>query len=67
MLYILFLWETVDHLWLIVKRLISCGVLGPTKNDTRSSFWLEELVREVLVRHLESSTIVPNVVYMEGA
>ena len=31
------------------------GFLGPTKNSTRSSFWLEELVGETLVRHLEFS------------
>ena len=41
--------------------------MGLTKNSTKYSFWLVELVGEALVRHLESNSVVLDVVYMEGA
>ena len=43
------------------------GFLGLTMNVTRYYFWLEELVGEALIRHLEFGTVIPDVVYMEGA
>lgn len=46
--------------------LIFWGLLVLTKNSARP-FWLEELVRYALVRHLELSTVMSNVVFMEGA
>ena len=40
--------------------------MGLTKYGIRYSFWLVELVGEALVRHLEFSSIVFDVVYIEG-
>ena len=42
------------------------GFMGLTKNGTRFSFWLVELVGEAFFRHLEFSSIVFDVVYTEG-
>ena len=41
--------------------------MGLTKNSLRYSLWLVELVREALIKYLEFSSIVLDVVYMEGA
>ena len=43
------------------------GFMGLTKNGTRFSFWLVELVGEAFFRHLEFSSIVFDIVYTEGA
>lgn len=57
----------------IARRLLSCvffpifwGFLGLMMNVTRYYFWLEELVGEALIRHLEFGTVMLDVVYMEG-
>ena len=46
---------------------ILCGFVGLTKNGTGFSFWLVELGGEAFFKHLEFSSIVFDVVYMEGA
>ena len=68
----------VGRLWIIycfiVRRLINCGVLsldllgsvGLSKYVIGYSFWLVELVGEALVRHLEFSSVVFDVVCIEG-
>ena len=40
--------------------------MGLTKYGIRYSFWLVELVGEAHVRHLEFSSVVFDVVYIEG-
>ena len=40
--------------------------VGPTKNSSRSTFWMVELVGKELVRHLEFGSIVLIMVSLEG-
>ena len=40
--------------------------MGLTKNGLRCSLWLVELVGEALIKYLEFSSVVRDVVYMEG-
>ena len=58
--------EKAHQLWGFVLY-IFCGFLGLSKNGTRYSFWLVELVGETFIRHLEFSSIVLDMVYMEEA
>ena len=75
MCHVPLLWGDWIIYCVIVRRLISCGVLsldllgsvGLSKYVIGYSFWLVELVGEALVRHLESNSVVLDVVYMEGA
>ena len=43
------------------------GIRGFYQKGYLIFFWLVELVGEALVRHLEFSSVVVDVVYMEGA
>ena len=40
--------------------------MGPLMNDVRFSIWLVELVGETFISHLEFSSVVFDVVYLEG-
>ena len=67
--------EIVDHLLLHCEKAhrLWCfvfdplGIRGFYQKGYLIFFWLVELVGEALVRHLEFSSIVVDVVYMEGA
>ena len=41
--------------------------MGLAKISCRYAFWLVKLVWKALFLHLEFSSVVPNVVYLEGA
>ena len=40
--------------------------MGPLMYGVRFSFWLVELVGEAFIQHLEFSSVVFDVVYLEG-